>query len=141
LALVTAADAALRKGDYAEAVDALLQVLPVQSDDVRLLLNLGGALRELGRFDEALPVLARAVGLDPQRHGAWSNLGTVSLELQRYDDAIAAFSNAIRLKADHAPALSGLGVTLRRRGLPQESLPFFEVVSGLVVEFLEPARV
>ncbi len=127
VALRTLADAALRSGDYGSAVRALRQVLSVEPDDVRLLLNLGGALKQLGCFEEALPVLARAVGLDPRRHGAWSNLGSVSLELQRYDDAIAAFSNAIRLKPDHAPALSGLGVTLRRRGLPRQSLPFFDL--------------
>ena len=126
-ALRSAADASLRAADFASAVLALRQILSVEPDDVRLLLNLGGALNELGRLEEALPVLARAVTLDPQRHGAWSNLGSVSLELQRYDDAVAAFCNAIRLKADHAPALSGLGVTLRRRGLPRESLAFFDL--------------
>ncbi len=127
VALVSSADDALRKGDYAAAADALNKALLTRPKDVRLLLNLGGALKELGRFDKAFSILGQAVALDPQRHGAWSNLGTVSLELQRYDDAIAAFSNAIRLKTDHGPALSGLGVALRRRGLPRESLPFFDL--------------
>ena len=125
--LIAAADVALRKGDHAAAVDALIKVVPTKPDDVRLLSNLGGALKELGRFEEALPILDRAVLLDPRRHGAWSNLGTVCLELQRYDDAIAGFSNAIRLKEDHAPALAGLAVALRRRGLPRESLLFFDL--------------
>ncbi len=122
-----AADAALRRGDYAVAADLLHALVPLRPDDVRLLLNLGGALKELTRFDEALSVLTRAVSLDPGRHGAWSNLGTVCLELQRYDDAIAAFANALRLKPDHGPALSGMGVTLRRRGLPGEALTFFDI--------------
>ncbi len=131
------ADAALRRGDYAPAVDALRHILSIDPDDVRLLLNLGGALKELGRLEEAEPVLARAVGLDPRHHGAWSNLGAVSLELQRYDDAIAAFSNAIRLKPDHAPALSGLGVTLRRRGLPREALPFFDLAVAVAPDDID----
>ena len=122
-----AADAALHRGDYAMAADLLDTLVPVRPDDVRLLLNLGGALKELARFDEALSVLTRAVSLDPRRHGAWSNLGTVCLELQRYDDAIAAFANALRLQPDHGPALSGMGVTLRRRGLPKEALTFFDI--------------
>ncbi len=130
-ALIAVADAALRNRDYAAAVHALNAVVPIRPNDIRLLLNLGGALKELGRFDEALPILEQAVALDPQRHGVWSNLGAVSLELQRYDDAIAAFSNAIRLKADHGPALSGLGVALRRRGLPRESLAFFDMAVSL----------
>ena len=125
--LIAAADVALRKGDYAAAVEALIKVVPTKPDDVRLLSNLGGALKELGRFEDALPILHRAVLLDPRRHGAWSNLGAVCLELQRYEDAIAGFSNAIRLKEDHAPALAGLAVALRRRGLPRESLPFFDL--------------
>ena len=72
--LTAAADAALRTGDYAAAVQALDKVVPARPDDVRLLLNLGGALKELGRFDEALPVLERAMSVDPRRHGAWSNM-------------------------------------------------------------------
>ena len=119
--LTAAADAALQKGDYAAAVEALIKIVPSRPDDVRLLLNLGGAFKELDRFEEALPILERAVLLDPRRHGAWSNLGTVCLELQRYDDAVAAFASALRLKPDHGPALSGMGITLRRRGLPNQA--------------------
>ncbi len=129
--LTAAADAALQKGDYAAAVEALIQVVPIKPDDVRLLLNLGGALKELGRFGEALPILEGAVLLDPRRHGAWSNLGNICLELQRYDDAVAAFANALRLKPDHGPALSGMGITLRRRGLPNQALGFFELVVAI----------
>ena len=120
-ALTAAADAALQRGDYVVAADLLNGLVSMRQDDVRLLLNFGGALKELARFDEALSVLTRAVTLDPRRHGAWSNLGTVCIELQRYDDAVAAFANALRLKPDHGPALSGMGVTLRRRGLPREA--------------------
>lgn len=126
-ALTAAADAALQRGDYSAAVDLLHTAVEIRPDDVRLLLNLGGALKELGRFDEALPVLTRAVSLDPQRHGAWSNLGTVCLELQRYDDAVAAFANTLQLRPDYKAALSGMGVTLRRRGLPNEALSFFDL--------------
>ena len=124
--LIATADAALRQGEHEAAVVALDRLVQVRPNDVRLLLNLGGALKELGRFEAAFAVLVRAVGLDPQRHGAWSNLGTVCLELQRYDDAVASFANALRLKPDHGPALSGMGVTLRRRGLPQQALSFFD---------------
>ncbi|WP_419728378.1 tetratricopeptide repeat protein [Lichenicola sp.] len=125
--LTATGDAALQNRDYAATVAAFEQVVPLRPDDVRVLLNLGGALKELGRFEEALGFLRRAVSLDPARHAAWSNIGTVCLELQRYDDAIAAFSNALRLKPDHGPALSGLGVTLRRRGLPIEALGLLDL--------------
>ena len=79
------------------------------------------------RFADAEPLLLRALALDPQRAAVWSNLGAAMLELRRYDDAVAAYANALRLDAAHAAALAGLAVTLRRRGLPAESLTFFDM--------------
>lgn len=55
--LIATADAALRQGEYEAAVAALDRLVQVRPDDVRLLLNLGGALKELGRFEAAFAVL------------------------------------------------------------------------------------
>ena len=129
--LSAAVDGALQRNDYEEAVGLLNALIPTRLNDVRLLINLGGALKELARFDEALSVLTRAILINPQSHGAWSNIGAVCLELQRYDDAIAAFANALRLDSSHGPALSGMGVTLRRRGLPRDALTFFDIAVAL----------
>ena len=132
-----AAELSLREGRFETAEPAYRQYIEQAPDDVRALLNYGGILNELCRFDEAVAVLVRAVSLDPQRCAAWSNLGTAMLELQRYDDAIATFSNAIRIDPSHVPALSGLGVTLRRRGLPVQALAFFDLALALEPEDAE----
>lgn len=51
--------------DYAEAVELYQLVLSASPDNAKAHLNLGYALRDLGRDDEAARELARAISLDP----------------------------------------------------------------------------
>lgn len=122
-----AAETLLRDRRFEEAASAYRAILAQQPETPRSLLNLGGALIEIGRFEEAEDVLLRAVRREPGHAGAWSNLGVVMLERQRYEDAVAAFVNSLRIAPCGVPALRGLGVTLRRRGLPAQALPFLDM--------------
>ncbi len=96
-------------------------------DDALALGNLGGLLNQDCRFDEAEPLLLRAVALDPSCWTAWSNLGNTMVERQRFGDAIAAYSNALRLHPAHGPTLSNLGVALTAHGLPAQALTFLDL--------------
>ena len=99
-------------------------------DDALALGNLGGLLNQDCRFDEAEPMLLRAVALDPSCWTAWSNLGNTMVERQRYDDAVAAYSNALRCNPAHGPTLSNLGVALTARGLPGPALTFLDLAAA-----------
>ena len=56
----------------------------------------GAALRQLGRFDEALDELERAVALRPTRVGAWAELALTLRSLDRRDDAREAADRFIQ---------------------------------------------
>ncbi len=66
--------------------------------------DLGLALMELNRPDDAEEVFTRATEIDPNVFAPWHNRGNAALDQHRPDDAIAAFDQAIRLKPDHAPS-------------------------------------
>ncbi|WP_350284008.1 tetratricopeptide repeat protein [Streptomyces graminofaciens] len=96
--------------------------------------NLGIALRETGRVEEAVEAHNRARDLHQaagDRHGetaAWSNLGLTLREAGRVEEAIDALARARRLfqaaKDRHGEATtwSNLGLTLREAGRVEEAI-------------------
>ena len=62
--------------------------------------NLGNALLERGRFQDAVAVYQQVLKLDPNFWMATYNLGYVSYRLQKFDDAERYLSRAILLNPD-----------------------------------------
>ena len=119
---------ALHRAGDARAAEAAWRARRASSpDDALALANLGGLLNQDCRFDQAEPILLRAVALDPSCWTAWSNLGNTMVERQRFADAIAAFSNALRLHPSHGPTLANLGVALTACGAPAQALTFLDL--------------
>ncbi|MEV7899928.1 tetratricopeptide repeat protein, partial [Streptomyces cyaneofuscatus] len=105
--------------------------------------NLGGALRELRRFDDALHALETGRDLHQQtgythgEAGAWNNLGNVLQELRRFDDALHAHQTAIDLHQQtddtHGEATSwnNLGTTLKGLRRFEDALHALETARNL----------
>jgi tetratricopeptide (TPR) repeat protein len=74
--------------------------------------NLGNALRELGRADDAAAGYARATTLDPGRFAAWFNLAQLHAERRDAEQAIGAFREALRIEPGSAQARVGLAGAL-----------------------------
>jgi tetratricopeptide (TPR) repeat protein len=72
------------------------QVTALAPDNLRGYQNLGGAYTALGYFNQALPVLERAVALRPSPT-VYSNLGTVYFYLRRFSDAARTYEKAVKL--------------------------------------------
>ena len=86
--------------------------------------NLGLALYEQGRLDEAIAAYNRAIALRPDLAGVQNNLGVALRDQGRPDEAIAAYRRAIALKPDHAEAHNNLGNALwTRAGSTRRSPP------------------
>ncbi|WP_431683783.1 tetratricopeptide repeat protein [Kitasatospora sp. KL5] len=92
------------------------------------LTNLGVALMEVGRFDDAIDAHNRALAIYRDlgdRHGegsALTNLGVALMEVGRFDDAIDAHNRALAIYRDlgdrhsEGSALTNLGVALMEVG-------------------------
>jgi tetratricopeptide (TPR) repeat protein len=63
--------------------------------------NLGTALHESGRLDEAVARYEKAVGLEPDYAPAYNNLGVTLRAQGKVDAAIAAYERGLRLDADY----------------------------------------
>jgi protein O-mannosyl-transferase len=78
--------------------------------------NLGLALNDRGRFDEAVRQYDEALRIEPDLALAHNNLGSALNSLGRFDDAIPHFAKTLALEPRNASAYSNLGNALAGRG-------------------------
>ena len=86
--------------------------------------NLGLALAEQGRYDEAIAHYKTALQSQP-RAIIWNNLGQALVATGKLEEAINAFQNALRLNPSFSSAHRNLALALVRTGRQQESLIHF----------------
>jgi len=102
----------LKKGDYQSAVVLLQLLLSDQPNDVSINYNLGMALSDLGRLEEAEERLRRACALAPDFANAKVALGVALQRQRRVDEAIETLRGAVRLDPENPWAHRNLGSCL-----------------------------
>jgi predicted O-linked N-acetylglucosamine transferase (SPINDLY family) len=114
-ALETAALGALREHRWGDAASGYTRLCALRPDCATFHNNAGAALCELKRPDQALPVLRRAVMLDPDDASAYYNLAIAYLDL--HDPGCeAALERAIALRPAYWDAHVNLGLFHYRMG-------------------------
>lgn len=92
--------------------------------------NLGKALLDAGRYDEAAAAFETALRLDPSLGGAYNNLAVIYIDhLKQYDRAKDWLSAALQRYPNFASAYLNLGViALNQRDLPEAIRLFSRVL-------------
>jgi Flp pilus assembly protein TadD len=99
--------------------------------------NLGVALADQGRLDEAIVQYRQAIQVSPTYADAYNNLG-VSLDDQgRFDEALAQYREAVRIKPDYAEAHYNMGITLSNQGKLDEAVAEYEQAVRVKPEYAE----
>ncbi len=106
--LLNEGTAALNRGDYARAVEALRRCASLHLNSFHAHYYLGLALVGERRYAEAIEALGIALDLDPSHPGANVAIGNAWLKRGDVDEAFAAFHRALELRADYPPALDGI---------------------------------
>src|SRR5271165_494395 len=100
-----------------EAEQSFSRALELDSDNVRALWGRGESLRLIGRLDEAIDVLYRALRLAPGEPGVEAGIlqstGYALIGLERYAEAISTFQRAVALTRT-AISLADLALAYRR---------------------------
>jgi tetratricopeptide (TPR) repeat protein len=87
--------------------------------------NLGTALAEKGRYDEAIARHERSISLRPDYAPAYNNLGAALRGAGRLDEAIARYQQALALKPDFASASYNLANAQLEQGKAGDSVASF----------------
>lgn len=115
----------LQLGKYEEVIGETDRVrsLPQAQNDPEIWNSLGAAFLGLGRFDEALEHLEKALSVDPDFPAALSNRGFALLLKARVEKnrlalerAMDSFREAIAKNRAYAPAYNGLGAAYKTAG-------------------------
>jgi Flp pilus assembly protein TadD len=122
-----------------------LQALPRSGEDQRMVLqealmrrrlkkypadftaqfNLGAALQQEGKIEEAVAHLRGALQVNPQSYLAHTSLGAALQELGQNEQAISHYLRALRIKPDYVNARYNLGNLLLRAGRIEEAIGHF----------------
>ncbi len=97
------------------AVAALTEAADADSTNTRVAGNLAAVLIAENRPEAAVPVLERAVRIDPRREFLRYQLGNANRRLLHLSDASESYREAIRLNPDFLQAYIALGDLERRR--------------------------
>jgi len=99
--------------------------------------NLGIALAEQGKTDQAIAHYDEALRLKPDYAEAHNNLG-IALDAQgETDQAIAQYGEALRLKPDYADAHNSLGLALAAQGKMDQAIAHYDEALRLKPDYAE----
>jgi Flp pilus assembly protein TadD len=138
VAVVLAAATYARNGVWANELTLWGDAAAKSPDKPRPLNNLGAALADDGRPDEAVGLLQRALRLDPEHAESYYNLGRVYLNAYgRSEDAEALFRKAIALQPAYRDAYANLAGALVRQRRYAEAVELLEGVGPIVRDSAE----
>ena len=133
-----------------EAIAEFRKELQIAPDDALATLRLGVLLVEARRYEEAMPLLERAVREPTAPYDAWLFLGRSQLAMGRAADAVASLRRALDAarQTGSAPAADArrryvryqLATALRATGAHAEAEREFSEAQRLSAEQLESAR-
>lgn len=108
-------------GQLDAAVASYRAALKIQSNNAKVLGNLGLALYGLHRVDEAVTAYRRAVRIEPGFAYAHNNLGMALRDLARLEESEASYRRALAIDPTFTDALNNLGNVLRDLGRLEEA--------------------
>jgi len=128
LAVATAglgARTVVRNCDYASPLALWSATVATAPENARARMNLGVALREAGRPEEALGQLAKAVALEPADALARLDYGAALFEVDRIEEAVPHLRLAAAGLPSRRAAFLALGDALRALGRPGEAVAVY----------------
>lgn len=128
IAVVDALVSGFLEGLIAVHYDPTSNGLLWESLEVRVeeLSDLGVRFDELGLVDEAISILRRAVGLNPNDGKTHTNLGHAYYDKGLIDEAIEEYKRALELDPNLEFAYDGLGSAYARKGLRDKAITMFK---------------
>jgi tetratricopeptide (TPR) repeat protein len=100
--------------------------------------NLGNALAQQKRYDEAIPYYMKALELAPNLHDTHWNVGVALVRQGKVDEAETEFRKAIEIMPTFAHAYESLGeLYYYRRNDPQKAIQYYQQALKIAPDFAE----
>lgn len=122
-------------GNYFQAELIWRRVIEIDPELALAYGNLGVALYNQGKLEEAIAAFRQAIRLQPRYGYAYNNLGIALADQGKLGGAIAAFRQVIQLYPTYAPSYNNLGLVLRQQGKIEEAIAAFRQAIQLQPKF------
>jgi tetratricopeptide (TPR) repeat protein len=131
ITLVFAAWTYERNAVWSNAVSLWSDVVKKSPQKVRPHNNLGNALKNQGKIEEAIVHFNKALQINPGYSKAHNNLGTALASQGKTDEAIKHFGIALYINPNYAAAHSNIGVALAGRNEIEKAIVHFRAALRL----------
>jgi tetratricopeptide (TPR) repeat protein len=128
---------ALQRGEAERGIELLRRALALEPRQPLAHRDLGNAMQQLERFEEALASYDRSLALKSDLADVHNNRGTALAALKRRDEALASYSRAIALKPDYAQAYNNRGTVLTDQRRSAEALADFSKAIALAPDYVK----
>ena len=115
-----------RNNDYRSEVAIWQDTVEKRPENFHAHNNLGNALLQAGKTDDAMAQYQEALRIRPGYAEAHYNLGLVLQKTGRMPEAIGQYERALRIRPDYPEAHYNLGLALARRGRIEEAIDHWE---------------
>ena len=88
--------------------------------------NKGNALRNLGRYEEAIRAFDVSIEFDSRSAAVWYNKGVARYDLKRYEEAVECFGKATGLDPSYSKAWYAKGLALVSQAKYKEAIKAFD---------------
>ena len=114
------------RGQYGQAERVCRQIITARPANADAHNILGVSLAALGRSDDAVDELRRAIKINAEAPSYHANLGEVLRQAGRLDEAAEAIEKAIKLDPDNAQALNNLGIIQYEKRNFKKSVEYYK---------------
>jgi len=109
-------------GILAAVLVSIVVNIPVKVVHDETYTNVGAMLVKNGRYADAVPLLLKAIAVDPNYAAPHLALGVAFRNLNRPDEALRHLREAVRFAPDSVETHSNLGLALMQAGRPKEAI-------------------
>ena len=103
--------------------------------------NLGLALKDQGRMEEALSEFRETARIRPSSADAHNNIGIIlEIYYKKYDEAISHYQSSLKIEPDNYGTHFNLGLALTENGKSKEAIEHFRTAINLKPDFEDARR-
>jgi eukaryotic-like serine/threonine-protein kinase len=117
------------------AITEFREAIRIKKDSAEAHCNLGIALHDKGRLDEAIAEFRGALQIKKDLPEAHNGLGNALRARGRLDEAIAEYREALRIQKDYPEAHYNLGIALQAKGRLEEAIASYKEAVRLKKDF------
>jgi ribosomal protein S12 methylthiotransferase accessory factor len=104
---------------------------PRQEDIPYICSYMGSCLRDLGRFEEAVPILEQGLAHDEERPDIHNILGVCHFKAHRFEQAVHHFQRAVDLNPVSAIDYANLALNQEKTGRLDEAIANYQIALGM----------